>query len=168
MDTNGISKKFRSSRTSDQGLSFAENIGKSVTFSCCAYGRRAECDWRHYTSLLWIFLTTALHQRFRISITHKFPIASYSSAFLSRLPSFPCVKYESDFWVGDKSISDGRLEVTLDKREKFWRFWHAYFKTFGIDSYLEEVDFQTKTRVTIGFAGHVKNEATAVENRYKL
>ena len=44
----------------------------------------------------------------------------------------------------------------MENREKFWRFWRAYCKPLGIDLYLEEVDFQTKTRVTTGFAGRVQ------------
>ena len=46
--------------------------------------------------------------------------------------------------------------MTLANRGKFWRFWSAYFKYLVIDPYLEEVDFQTKTRVTTGFAGRLQ------------
>ena len=44
----------------------------------------------------------------------------------------------------------------MDNREKFWRFWRAYCKPLLIDPYLEEVDFQTKTRFATGFAGRVR------------
>ena len=36
-----------------------------------------------------------------------------------------------------------------------WKFWRAYCKPLGIDSYLEEVDFQTKTRIATGFVGRL-------------
>ena len=38
----------------------------------------------------------------------------------------------------------------------FWMFWRAYCNPLGIDPYLEEVDFQTKTRVATGFEGRVR------------
>ena len=41
-------------------------------------------------------------------------------------------------------------------REKFWRFWSYYCNPLGIDPYLEEVDFQTKTRVATRFEGRVQ------------
>ena len=34
--------------------------------------------------------------------------------------------------------------------------WRAYCKPLGIDPYLEEVDFQTKTRVATEFEGRVQ------------
>ena len=46
--------------------------------------------------------------------------------------------------------------MTSANREMFWRFWCAYFKPLRIDPYLEEVYFQTKTRVETGFSGHMK------------
>ena len=52
-------------------------------------------------------------------IPHKFPIPTFSSAFLARLLTFLRVEYESDFQVGDKGISNGRLEATSVNREKF-------------------------------------------------
>ena len=76
--------------------------------------------------------------------------------FLARLPPFLCVEYESDFRVGDKGISYEIVEATLENREKFWRFWRAYCKPFRIDPYLEEVYFQTKTRVSTGFSDQVR------------
>ena len=48
------------------------------------------------------------------------------------------------------------MEATSENRETFWGFLHAYCKPLGIDPYLEEVDFQTKTKVATGFAGHVQ------------
>ena len=75
--------------------------------------------------------------------------------FLARLPPFFCVEYKNDFRVGYKGISDGRVEATSEIRETFWRFWCAYCKPLVIDPYLEEVNFQTKTRVATGFAGRV-------------
>ena len=44
----------------------------------------------------------------------------------------------------------------MANREKLWKFWRAYYKPFGIDPNLEEVDFQNKTRVATVFAGRVK------------
>ena len=76
-------------------------------------------------------------------------------AFLARLPPFLHVEYESDFRVWEKGISDGRVEATSKNREKFWRFWRAYFKPVGIYPYLEEVYLQTKTRVATVFSGRV-------------
>ena len=46
--------------------------------------------------------------------------------------------------------------MTSVNREKFLGFWRAYCKPLGIYSYLEEVDFQTKTTVATGFAGRVR------------
>ena len=48
------------------------------------------------------------------------------------------------------------MKAASDNRGKFWRFWHAYCKPLEIDPYLEEVDFQTKTRVATGFVGRVR------------
>ena len=46
----------------------------------------------------------------------------------------------------------------MGNRKRFWRFWRAYFKPLGIDPYLDELDFQTKTRVETGFAGRVRKD----------
>ena len=43
----------------------------------------------------------------------------------------------------------------MDNRETFWELWRTYCKPLGIDPCLEEVDFQTKTRVATGFSGRV-------------
>ena len=97
----------------------------------------------------------ALHQWFWISISHKFPIHTSSSAFLASLLPFLRVEYESDFRVREKGISDRRLESTLANRETFWKFWHAFYKPLVIDAYLGEVNFQTKTKVATVSAGRV-------------
>ena len=71
---------------------------------------------------------------------------------MARISTYLRVEYDSDFRVGDKGISDGRVDATSDNRDKFWRFWRAYCKPPGIDPYLGEVDFQTKIRVATGSA----------------
>ena len=48
------------------------------------------------------------------------------------------------------------MESTSENGEKFWRFWRAYCKPLGIDPYLEEVGFQTKTRVATKCAGRMQ------------
>ena len=82
--------------------------------------------------------------------------------FLARLLLSIHVEYKSDFRVRDKGISDGRVEATFANRETFWRLWCAYCKPLGIDPYLEEVDFQIKTRVATGFEDASEKAATAM------
>ena len=110
----------------------------------------------------------ASHEQFWIYIPYKFQILTSSSEFLARLTPFLRVEYESDFRVGDKGISNGRVEATSENREKFWRFWRAYCKPLGIEPYLEEVDFQTKTWLQQYLQAVCKKAATAMENRYKM
>ena len=75
---------------------------------------------------------------------------------MSGLPPFLRVEYKIDFRVGDKGVSDGRFEVTSENRENLWRFCRAYCKPLGIAPYLDEVDFQTKTRLATGFSGRMQ------------
>ena len=60
------------------------------------------------------------------------------------------------------------MEATLENRKKFWRFWRAYCKPLGIDPYLEEVNFQTKTRVETGFAGRVQRGSHRREKKVQV
>ena len=159
MDTNGGGKKVCSSKTSARSISFVSTSGKSAIVSACVCGRRYECAWQNPIPFLWLFQTMAFHYRLWVYIPYKFQIPTSSSAFLSRLQPFLCLYYESYFWVGYKGISYGRVKVTLLNREKFWRFWCAYCKPLGIDSYFEEVDFQTKTMVATGFSVHVRKSS---------
>ena len=85
-----------------------------------------------------------------------------------RLLPFLLVEYESVFQVGYKGISDGIVEATLGDRKNFLGFWRAYFKPLRIDPYLEEVDFQTKTRVATGFAGRVRKGSHGLEKQVQV
>ena len=53
-------------------------------------------------------------------------------------------------------MSNVREEATSKNRETFWGFYHAYCKPLGINPYLEEINLQTKTRVSKVFAGRVQ------------
>ena len=103
-----------------------------------------------------------------MSIPYKFQIPTSASAFLAWLLTFLCVEYKSDLQVGDKGISDGRVEVNFPNREEFWRFWHAYCKPLIIEPYLEEVDLQTKTRVAIGFIDRVQKVSHGREKQVQV
>ena len=76
---------------------------------------------------------------------------------LDTLPAILRDHYENDFHSADTAFLNGRLAVTSNTREKYWKHWAGYVQPLGMDPFLpQNTPHHHVVRLLTGFAARVR------------